>query len=924
MLFWVYFHDIITCIMLKRRLNKIKISIVAGLFLIIPAANSAIVPEISLPDKEILDFLESGPSWIPKPYKTPMKQGNQITIENIDKLAPGLSKEQVKFLLGTPSIVDVFHENRWDYIYYDRKNGEFSKPQRLTIIFKNEKVGEIYDQYKLIKKMGSDINNSYEDAPILNSDDENSINSYQEIIIAKRENYLSSAIKNRLPVCINDEFEDYLSQKTLFNADSETLEVRSDSQNQDETGVFYATGNVEIERANDLIKSDEANFNADTGVLSAEGNVKYLTKDLSLYASEGGYNSQNDTVSFSNTTYNFPSQKRPGRGKAEDLFIDDKGIVHLEPSSYTTCGLDNPDWQIASSKTILYRDTDRGHAYNIFLKYKNVPILYSPFLSFPLSSERHSGFLLPSIGSSGESGTTISTPYYINIADNMDMTFVPTNYSGRGTMSEVEFRHKSDSTDTTIEIALMGEDDIKNSSRHAFFLRDNRVFKNDLILNDNGKYNGSLITSNINIGGISDLTYFDDFGNSVSRVGRTHITRELKLTKLDYNSYGYWDWSLHAVDYQLAKKDLSEQYSVLPRAKLSYSSYEINKELKYNLSTEISVFDHTYATKATGTRLTVYPSIEYPINEIGWQLRPKLGVKHSSYSLSGNTKNSISKTTPILSVRGKMIFDKMTGNNLLQTLEPEMYFLYIPASNQDDIPIFDSGENDSKYNLFAENRFYGEDRLNDAKQLTLALTSSITDISSGNELLRGTIGQVFYFDDRSVNLNDSVTNHSDSSNILGLVGARLSDYWRLTGYTEYNPHKGHGEKNQIRVTYKRPYGKQNKIFNSSYRFSRGEQEEVDFSTVIPLNNRLSLIGKFNYSFNNHRSNIEDSLEKMLGIEYESCCYGIKFVIRDYWNGTKKDDAFYFEFLPKGIATSNNKTSELLREGILGYQDTFDY
>ena len=357
---------------------------------------------------------------------------------------------------------------------------------------------------------------------------------------------------------------------------------------------------------------------------------------------------------------------------------------------------------------------------------------------------------------------------------------------------------------------------------------------------------------------------------------------------------------------------------------MKFNTYEKNKELKYNFDGEISIFNHTYDYKADGTRLSLYPSIEYPFKNPGWELRPKIGIKHRSYSLSKNNNNSISQTTPIISLRGKMIFDRMSTKTILQTLEPEMFFLYIPASNQDDIPIFDAGENDLKYSLFSENKFYGEDRLNDAKQLTLALSSSIIDTNSGNEMLRATIGQIIYLDDRSVHLTNSETDNSSSSNIMGLVNARFSDYWRLSGYTEYNPHKGYGEKNQLRLSYKRPYGKQNQIFNTSYRFSRGTQEEVDFSAVIPVNNRLSLVGKLNYSFNNRRSNTEDTLEKMFGIEYESCCYGIKFVIRDYWNGTKTDNAFYFEFLPKGIATSTNKTAELLREGILGYQDRFDY
>ena len=226
--------------------------------------------------------------------------------------------------------------------------------------------------------------------------------------------------------------------------------------------------------------------------------------------------------------------------------------------------------------------------------------------------------------------------------------------------------------------------------------------------------------------------------------------------------------------------------------------------------------------------------------------------------------------------------------------------------------------------LFAENKFYGHDKLNDAKQMTLALSSSMINTKTGNELIRGTIGQIFYLDDRSVNLNNSTTSHSDSSNIMGIVNAKFKDYWRLSGYTEFNPHDGHGQKNQIRLSYKKPYGKQNKIFNTSYRFERGTQEEIDISGVLPFNSRTSLIGKVNYSFNNRRSKTEDVLERMIGIEYESCCYGIKFVIREYWNGTKKDDALYFEFLPKGIATSSNTTAELLREGILGYQDKFEY
>ena len=132
----------------------------------------------------------------------------------------------------------------------------------------------------------------------------------QEIVVAKREDYLTLRKTNKLPVCIDDEFESYESQRTLVQADEDTLEVRSDEQNQDEDGVFYATGNVEIERRDDLVKSDKAKYDGDTGILFAEGNVRYLTEDLTLYADKGGYNSQNDTVNFSSTSFYFPDQKK--------------------------------------------------------------------------------------------------------------------------------------------------------------------------------------------------------------------------------------------------------------------------------------------------------------------------------------------------------------------------------------------------------------------------------------------------------------------------------------------------------------------------------------------------------------------------------------------------------------------------------------
>ena len=149
---------------------------------------ASIFSDISLPDEEILEILEKGPDWLPKAYKTPIEQGVLLETDNLNKVVPGLSKEQVKFLLGTPTIMDIFHDNRWDYIFYKRDKDGITDPKRITIIFKNEKVGEIYNQDKLISKMGDDIRGDYENAPVVENSTQE-VDTFQEIIIAKRLDY---------------------------------------------------------------------------------------------------------------------------------------------------------------------------------------------------------------------------------------------------------------------------------------------------------------------------------------------------------------------------------------------------------------------------------------------------------------------------------------------------------------------------------------------------------------------------------------------------------------------------------------------------------------------------------------------------------------------------------------------------------------
>ena len=450
---------------------------------------------------------------------------------------------------------------------------------------------------------------------------------------------------------------------------------------------------------------------------------------------------------------------------------------------------------------------------------------------------------------------------------------------------------------------------------------DKRVLYNTISGGGN-QLDGSILNSEISYSRISDLDYFDDFGNSLSTAGQSSVKREIRFYGDIYDNKSVLNYDLSTLSYQPSQTGISEQYKTVPSLKIGYTNKR-NSTFDYNIRASIDKFEHNDNTNVEGTRYLLYPSIQIPFISEGWEITPKLGIRYVDYSLDNSSTGSKSKTTPIASIRGKLYFDKYMGDKLY-TLEPEAYLLYIPVGNQDANPIFDSGLKEFKYSLLSENKFYGEDRINDAKQISLALTHRIIDENSGDELFTGTIGQIIYFDDRDVHLTNNTKSHSDASNIIGLMSARVSNNAQLSIGSVFNPHKGHGMRNNIRYRYNKSTGSRNRLFNADYRFFRGNGEEIDLSGVYSFNNQFSLVGKYNYSFSNSRRNVEDLIDTMIGLEYDSCCYSLKIVARDYWTGAKKDNALFFEFLPKGLTTTNNKTASLLRRGIPGYEDRTNY
>ncbi len=849
-----------------------------------------------------------------KPYVIELEQGRLIDDKKFNQLAIGLSKEQIEYLLGKPA-KSPFNDNQWDYYYSN--NIEEDEIKSLSVYFKNEKVFKITINNKIYKVFGqikqSDVDLSL--APMAQVTNSQEDVSKESIINITLEDVLNDG--EELGLCKLNLYETFKDVKTLALADESTLEIRADNQSQ-EGAIFTAEGNAEAERQNDMLKADKITYDTSSKKVSALGEVKYFSDEISIYSKSAEYEGNKSDIGFSQAKYFRASGI--GSGVSDKITFKSNKDVFLKNATYTSCNIDDPDWQLTSTSTTLYNSTERGHSYNMILKYKNIPIFYTPFISYPLTDKRQSGILTPSFGSAGDSGTSLSVPYYFNLAENYDATVEVTSMSDRGVMFDNELRYLGFNESTLLNFTHLESDDEFGDDRYLYKINDKRILYDNMAIGNNTR--GFMLRSDINYSRVSDLDYFDDFGNSLSTASQSNVKREIRLYGTSSSNEYTLDYDLSTLSYQPAQSGVNEQYQTVPSFKLNYKN-KSTSTLNYNLKASIDKFEHKDNTKAEGARYLIYPSIQMPIITDGWELTSKLGIRHVDYDLDNNVSEGKSKTTPIASIRGKLYFDKYVGDKLY-TLEPEAYLLYIPVGNQDNNPIFDTGLKEFKYSLFSENKFYGEDRINDAKQISLGLTHRVIDEVTGDELFSGTIGQIIYFDDRDVHLTNNTKSHSDASNIIGLASTKLSNYSTLSLGSVYNPHKGHGMRNNIRYRYDASSGSRNKIFNTDYRFIRGSEEEIDFSGVYSFNKEFSLVGKYNYSFSNNRSNTEDLIDTMIGIEFDSCCYSLKVVARDYWTGVKKDNVLYFEFLPKGLTTTNNKTSALLRRGIPGYMDRTDY
>jgi LPS-assembly protein len=685
------------------------------------------------------------------------------------------------------------------------------------------------------------------------------------------------------------------------NSDPDVIEFQAGAINATlgDSPTASLSGGVVVRRGDRLVSAEDANYDPLTQALLLTGGVRYEDPDSTISGTSAEFSYATGRIRFEGAE--FQLGQSGSRGSANILEISQDGRLQLVEVGYTTCPPDSNDWIIEASEIDLNSKTDVGTARGVKLRFKGVPILWTPYLSFPLSDTRKSGVLAPEIGSTGRSGNELSVPYYWNIRENLDATFIPRLLTERGLQVGAEFRYLSTRSGGRAIVEYLPDDSLFGDDRQMVNFEHRTLF-------ENGWRNLVDFTE------ISDNQYFEDLGGSLSISSITHLNRSLLL---DYQSDR---WSLLGLvqDYQTideAIAPLDEPYRRLPQLRASGFWPDSLVGTTLSFDSELVYFDRDIGV--TGWRVNAAPQIELPIVKPGWFVVPGVALDYTSYSLKDGLPGQETKpnrSLPISSFDAGFILERsMKTEGRIQTLEPRILYVNVPFRDQSDLPVFDTITPDlNLVQLYRKNRFLGIDRIADMNQLSVGMTSRIMESQTGRELMSATIGQALYLSQQRVTLPGQPPVTSDSSDYIAELSFLIYDNLNFDIGHQWSNDSGGTTQSEARLQY-RP--QTNRILNLAYRYRKQALEQGDVSWSWPLSQSWNFVGRYNYSFRDKRT-----LEQFYGLEYESCCWGLRLVSRRYIStrdGTK-DSSFGLQLILKGMMSVGTAADKLLEHGILGY------
>lgn len=712
--------------------------------------------------------------------------------------------------------------------------------------------------------------------------------------------------------------------KPLATDDSEApTEVSAEQMTGRPDRELFLDRNVEITRGGTTINADHGTYWIVEDEVEANGNVR-MTRFGDRYTGDRMRMKIDTGEGYAlNPTYHL--KETNGQGRAERIDFISKEQADVTDGTYSTCEGPDPDWYLKSNTMSLDKGRDVGTAGTTIVYFKDVPIIGTPYMSFPLSDARKSGLLPPNIGTSSKGGLELAVPYYFNIAPNRDFTFTPDYIERRGLQLGGDARYLGRNYAGETKFEYLNNDAETGTERYSY----TTVHQQRLT---------PRLQFGWNISGASDDDYPDDFSRNLATSTNRLLLRDV------HASYAgdFWTATARASSYQVLQDDnspITRPYDRLPQLTLQAGRYDVGG---FDWSSMVQATQFWHPDFVRGDRFVVNPKISFPIVRPGYFITPKLSLNATSYNLENNAAqfnngrqygSSPGFVLPTFSLDSGLIFERETsflGTGATQTLEPRLFYVRTPFHDQSDIPVFDTAEADLSFaQIFTENRFIGNDRVSDANQLTLAMVSRFLE-PSGAERLRVAFGQRFYFQDQRVTMPGVAPNGENNSDFLASGDFKLSEQLSTEANLQYSATQQTVSRANYGVSW-RPQPK--KVLNVIYRIDKPNAlKQIDVSGQWPLGNRWYGVGRINYSLPNDYAELSTYVpststppksglsEGLIGLEYKADCWIFRIVAQRIPTSTgEANSTLFFQLELSGLTKLGSDPMTALRRNVPGYQ-----
>ncbi|WP_305264064.1 LPS-assembly protein LptD [Nitrosomonas sp.] len=693
-------------------------------------------------------------------------------------------------------------------------------------------------------------------------------------------------------------------QKPIIKPKKKSVQIEADRITGYYKQEIEATGDAVLHHGDNVLTADRMKYYQQTEDTEVEGNVRLERPKDTLKGAQLQLNLKTEEGYLTEPRYLM--KKGKGRGAGDMLLFEGKDNYRLKEAHYTTCPEGDNGWHIRAKELEIDNKNEVGTARHVSVVFKDTPILYSPWIDFSYSGKRKSGMLAPVAGYNVRTGFDIALPFYLNIAPNIDATIAPRIMTERGFLLSNEVRYIGN----------------RNMNGHLQF----DILPYDI--NTNQTRWGVLYTHTQNIGKgwqgflnynqVSDDRYFRELTPNLAQTSLVNLSQQGGFSyngRLGENgAVSFTGFAQRFQTIQAPFDRFVSPYERLPHFSMNAIKRDVGK-MDFELNSSWTNFYHP--TLVDGKRFVFYPSVSAPIrNEYGY-ITPKVGLHYTQYSLATPVENkgeNIDRAIPIFSVDSGIAFDRklqLGDRNFVQTLEPRIFYTYVPYRNQNYLPNFDSAVNDFSFaQMLTENRFSGSDRINDANRVTVALTSRFVEQDTGIERLRLAVGQqVNFTDPRVLLLPPQVT--SGKSDFIAAISGRLTPHISTDSNIQMDESKLWIEKVRTGISYQPEPGK---VLNLGYRFTRNVLEQMDTSFQWPIAGNWHGVARANYSLKDDKI-----LAGLAGFEYNACCWALRFVVQRLTTTTQTTTTAVFVQLElKGLMGIGNNPLQVLQQSIPGY------